>query len=294
MEETTKVFIKRIPPSNNFTTASTANGAIFDQLKFTVCLPVDKLTGRIKNPVDGWTKEEIAGFEEELGVLPGYLKSEDFLYNYKVAVPQKGKWLMMSEPKHQLEYMVLALQANVAKDSTELPSVSKSSNEAVFLMTNTQDEAKLKNSKSQNKIKAFREFTKMGPEEKRDVLIFLGRNAYTMSQEIIENHVIEELEKDPKKFLDIIESDNFKDVIFVNKCVFHGVLEQKGKAYSHGGAIIATSMETAIHFLNEGTNQTLRLSILNELQQKEKIKESVPVEAIKKPKIGRPGRPKAE
>lgn len=286
MEESTKVFIKRIPPTNNFTAASAANGAIFDNLKFTLCLPVDKNTGRIKSPVEGWSKEDIAEFEEECGFTPGYLKSEDFLTGYKIVIPQKGKWLMLDEPRHKLEHMVLCMLPNVAKNSTEVPRISVSSNEAIFVMTNSQDEARLKNSKTQTKIKAFKKFNEMGPDEMKDVLIFLGKNAYTMSAEVVETMVGEEIELNPARFIQMVESDNFQDAVFVNKCIFHGVLGHKGKGISHGGEIIATNLEGAINFLNEPKHQTLKLAILSELEEKQKVAEAVV--PVAKKSAGRP------
>lgn len=278
-----KIFIKREYPKSEFFKSMKVEGAMFSATKAELVAPLDRITGKVKTGLEGWTKEEISNFEYELQLPEGSLRSADFWSDYKIMIPPTGKWVDLSTPKGRLEYMVLSQIKTVAKNLDELASISTAANMnygAVFVMRNYEDEAKTKVSKVSVKKKAYEKAGAMGPEDMANFLVHIGDTPQNMSRDVIESKLYDELELNPARFLATVEQESFNDVVFVKKCIFNNILTQRGQVIYHGGQVLASNLESTIEHINEPTNQALKMALLSDL-------ESIEKKVIEKPIIGK-------
>jgi hypothetical protein len=264
-----KIFIKREYPKSEFFKSMKVEGAMFSATKAELVAPLDKQTGKVKTGLeDGWTKEEIANFWAD----------------YKIMIPPTGKWIDLNTAKGRLEYMVLSQIKTVAKSLDELAAISTAANMnygAVFVMRNYEDEAKSKVSKVDVKKKAYKKADAMGPEDMANYLVYLGETPQSMSRDVIESKLYEDLELNPARFLATIEQGAFEKVVFIKKCIFHNILTQRGQVIYHGGQVMASNMEAAIEHIYEPGNQALKLALLADLEAIEKKSSEEPTKGKK-------------
>jgi hypothetical protein len=280
-----KIFIKREYPKSEFFKSMKVEGAMFSATKAELVAPIDGRTGKVRTGLeDGWTKEEITNFEYELQLPEGSLRSADFWADYKIMIPPTGKWIDLNTAKGRLEYMVLSQIKTVAKSLDELAAISTAANMnygAVFVMRNYEDEAKSKVSKVDVKKKAYKKADAMGPEDMANYLVYLGETPQSMSRDVIESKLYEDLELNPARFLATIEQEAFEKVVFIKKCIFHNILTQRGQVIYHGGQVMASNMEAAIEHIYEPGNQALKLALLADLEAIEKKSSEEPTKGKK-------------
>ena len=268
-----KIYIKRVFGESEFLKSNNINNALmFANTRAELVAPIDRTTGKVKTGLEGWSKEELADFEYDLQLNPGDLRSSDFWADFKIVVPPNGKWLDLNTPKGRLEYIVLCQIKTVAKGMEELEKIKTAANlqnSAVFVMRNAEDEAVGKVSKANVKRKAYDRAGKLGPEDMSNFLVYMGQTPQNMSRDIIESKVYEEVDLNPARFLQVLDSPTFKDVVFINKLLFHNILSQRGQAIYHGGQVMTNSLESAIAHINLPANQPLKLALMSDLDVKE-------------------------
>ena len=279
-----KVFIQIHSPESNYLKAIPGiKNNLLLHTKSVLCASIDSKTRKIKTGLESWSKEDIATFEYELGLDIGSLTSKDFWADFSISIPFRGKSLDLSIPVDRLEYMVLCTLPNVAKTSQDLERVKgMRGNDVIFVMKNSEDEAQIKLSKFDTKIEASEKFSELGSEDYQNILIFMGRNPYNMSPKVLKAAIYEELELNPKRFLEILKHPLFNDTVFIEKCVFNGILSKRGSAIYQDQDILATNIDQTIAFLNQPKNQVLKLALHAALQEKEGVLKE------EKPKPGRP------
>ena len=268
-----KVFIKRKYSDNEYTKGLKLNGAMFNGTKSVLCAPISSKTKIVVTGLENWSKEDIRAFEEELYLPEGSLKSREFWNDFSITIPARGKFLDLSIPADRLEYIVLSNLPNVAHGTTDVQRINHGKHEAIFVMINSEDEASVKISQREIKKKAYKKFDEMGPEDMKNYLIFIGIHPFNMSDKVICEKAGDEMELNPERFLKTVNNPLFKDVVFIQKCLFHNILTQRGKAIIHGGEVLASTVEGAIAYLNEPSNNSLKLSIVTELEDAERIKD---------------------
>jgi hypothetical protein len=273
-----KVYIKRHYAQSEFMKSMKIDGALFQNTKVELVAPIDSQTKKVKTGFEKWSKEKVAEFEEELSLAPGTLKNPEFWADFKITIPPTGKWIDLGTPEGRLEYMVLCQIKTVAKSLEELPRVASAANmqySAVFVMRDAEQEATKKVSKAHTKKKAYAIADKMGPEEMANYLIYIGETPQNMSRDVIEGKMYEDLDSNPDRFLSIIEKENFKDVVFINKCLHNNILSQRGQAIYHGGQVMSSNLEAAIEFLNDPTNHAVKLALHADLDSVERKSQEV-------------------
>ena len=74
------------------------------------------------------------------------------------------------------------------------------------------------------------------------------------------------LEEDPKGFLELIDDPNFKDYVFLRKCLSAGILRQNGPSYvTLGGDVLGNSLEQAVGNLRTPEYNHIKISLLAKL-----------------------------
>ena len=103
----------------------------------------------------------------------------------------------------------------------------------------------------------------------RKCLRLFGANADRMSNELVESTLFNLVDKQPKRFMDKWVNNKSKETEFLlENAIAKGVIRKDKTHYFYGSDMFADSLEDAIAYLDNKKNQDLRLSIINETENK--------------------------
>jgi uncharacterized protein YjaZ len=96
-----------------------------------------------------------------------------------------------------------------------------------------------------------------------------GVKADKMSNELVESTLFSLVDKQPKRFFDKWVNNNSKETEFIlEEAIAKGVIRKDKTHYFYGSDMFADSLEDAVAYLDSKKNQDLKLSIINETQNK--------------------------
>lgn len=224
--------------------------------------PLDKFGA----PVTGLnSKAEELEMEEKLGLEKGSLaKTSAFWDDYYVLMEDKTIELDTSVPEHELMYKFLKAQKKVAKNKAEL----RTNAGAVYVLFSDEEEAKIENVKFKSKALAYALVNEMSPADMRQVLLFYGKGTNSALDETVANIIYQEVDRDPSRFVDIVQDPALKNKAFILECVRYGVLTKRGSGFALGEDQLAPDMETMVEYLNKKDNQQMIKHLKEELKHK--------------------------
>lgn len=191
--------------------------------------------------------------------------SVEFWENFEVMIPTDGLTLNLQNANDLLSYLLLMTKPYTAKSLDDVEKKNKSGAELILVMTDVEDEAIDLNTRAEIKIKAFGEFYKMQPSEMRDYLIFVGKEAYNMSDAVVKAKVYQELELDPKKFVAVIDNPYFMDIVNIAKATHFAILRKSGNMYFFGETMLGSDLQRTIEYLNTPKNDMIKIAINEQL-----------------------------
>lgn len=212
----------------------------------------------------GLTPEDEKYFEKALGYPEGHLsKTSDFWKTFCVKIGSKTMLLDDSIPRQN---MIIKFLSNHKRVSTSLDKLDAGKD---YLLINKEAEA-IENNKV-NKIRrdAIKEFDKLSLEQMRQCLRLFGVSSTTMSNELVESTLFNLVDKQPKKFFQKWVDNKSKDTEYLlEEAISKGVIRKDKTQYYYGSNLFATSLDEAIAYLDSKKNQDLKLSIMNETNNK--------------------------
>lgn len=212
----------------------------------------------------GLTPEDEKYFEKALGYPEGHLsKTSDFWKTFCVKIGSKTMLLDDSIPRQN---MIIKFLSNHKRVSTSLDKLDAGKD---YLLINKEAEA-IENNKI-NKIRrdAIKEFDKLSLEQMRQCLRLFGVSSTTMSNELVESTLFNLVDKQPKKFFQKWVDNKSKDTEYLlEEAISKGVIRKDKTQYYYGSNLFATSLDEAIAYLDSKKNQDLKLSIMNETNNK--------------------------
>jgi hypothetical protein len=257
------------------------NGAVmFDRAVFSYAVERDPSTGLV---VTGLTDQEARELELEMGYKVGSLSpynfkipakdSGDFSWGtYSIKIPKEGLVINAdNSAKEKLMLKVLMAGSRVATSTLELslkPSIYE------LLLTSTEDEAKIVKQQQSLKKKAYAKFATMSLEDMIDFLSVYDEGKHKVSKsattDFIEAEVGKIVDKEPEKFLDTVESDYYKTMIFLFKCLNAQLVYKQGSKYllAAGGDIIGNTLLEAVLNLQSEDYQGIKISLISKLESK--------------------------
>ena len=110
---------------------------------------------------------------------------------------------------------------------------------------------------------------KMTLEEMRKCLRLFGIKSDTLSNELTEAKLAENIEKDPSKFIRIwVENPNKEITFIIEEALSKNILRKNRAAYYFGTDLIGNGIDDVIAYLKDKKNQDIYLSIKSELESK--------------------------
>ena len=212
----------------------------------------------------GLTPEEETYYEKALGYPEGHLaKSSDFWNTFCVKVGSRTVLLDDSIPR---QAMIIKFLSGHKRVATSLDKMDAGKD---YLLINREAEAIEANKINKLRRDAIKEFDKLTLEQMRKCLRILGVKADTMSNELVESTLFSMVDKNPKQFFTKWVDNKSKETEFLlESAIAKGVIRKDRTQYYYGTELFADSLADAIAYLDAKKNQDLKLSIINQVENK--------------------------
>lgn len=212
----------------------------------------------------GLTPEDEKYFEKALGYEEGHLsRSSEFWNNFCVKIGSRTLLLDDAIPRQALMIKFLSGHKRVAT-SLEKMDAGKD-----YLLINREAEAIETNKLNKLRRDAIKEFDKLSLDQMRKCLRILGIRAEGMSNELVESTLFGIVDKEPKKFFVKWVDNKSKDTEFIlESAIAKGIVRKDRTQYYYGTELFADSLQDAIAYLDAKKNQDLKLSIINQIENK--------------------------
>jgi uncharacterized protein (UPF0333 family) len=194
----------------------------------------------------------------------------DFWSTFRVEIPKGGKTLYLSDPRQELEYHVLLAHQRVAGSREEL----RTNAFAHYVISSEEEEASEVNRTISAKGQAFAKFRAMHQATMRGYLRVYNRlnNSQTKISEnssisYIEAAVGTIVDEQPEKFLEVIDNEDYKILLFIDDCIEARVIRQERTKYLlQGGDLLGTTLETTIDYLKDINNQDVYITLKSQVE----------------------------
>lgn len=212
----------------------------------------------------GLTPEDEKYFEKALGYEEGHLaKSSDYWNTFCVKVGSRTVLLDDSIPR---QAMIIKFLSGHKRVATSLDKMDAGKD---YLLINREAEAIEANKINKLRRDAIKEFDKLTLEQMRKCLRILGVKADTMSNELVESTLFSMVDKNPKQFFNKWVDNKSKETEFIlENAIAKGVIRKDRTQYYYGTELFADSLQDAIAYLDAKKNQDLKLSIINQIENK--------------------------
>lgn len=222
----------------------------------------------------GLTKEEEAFYEEKLSLKPGTLNkhsdwwSKTFNTEYPIRLfNTKTTTLNLGDVINQLKFKALSQSSKIASSEIE---VAKNPG-VLFYIDNEEAKAKAELEHFNYEFEAMKIILSLSPDEKRSSLRLFGKTGIdSLSENMLNAHLMNESKKDPKRFIDTLTDKNVKTKGLIKELVEKGILLRKGNYFIHGEDTIAHSLEECALYLDNPNNQSVRLILESRLNKSNK------------------------
>lgn len=212
----------------------------------------------------GLTPEDEKHYEKVLGYPEGHLsRTSDFWKTFCVKVGSRGVILDDSIPRQEMIIKFLTGHKRVATSLDKLTAGKD------YLLINRQAEAIEQNKQNKLRRQAIKEFDNLSLDQMRKCLRILGVKSDTLSNELVESTLFGMVDKNPKQFFAKWVDNKQKDTEFIlEDAIAKGIIRKDKTQYYYGTEMFADSLPDAIAYLDAKKNQDLKLSIINQIENK--------------------------
>lgn len=212
----------------------------------------------------GLTTEKARELEQKMGKAEGELDpSSTFWDTFAIKIGKIELIINTDRPEGELQYLFLLKHKRVANGLDKVTPATD------YVLINKEAEAEQANKINKIKRDAYRALDKMSLEDMRKCLRLFGIKADTMSNELVEARLTENIERDPAKFIRIwVENPNKEINFIIEEALSKNIIRKNRSAYYFGTDLIGNGLEDVIAYLKDKKNQDLYLSIIGEIKSK--------------------------
>lgn len=219
---------------------------------------------RSGNLYTGLSTEDAARLEKEMSYPEGQLSSNSAFWDtFAIKIGRSDVILDTNKPEDELKYLFLKNHKRVANGLNNIKPNTD------YVIINKDSEAEEANRINKVKREAYREFDKMSIEDMRKCLRLYGIKSDTMSNELVEAKLNEQIEKSPKLFMTKwVENPNKEINFIIEEAISKNIIRKNRSQYYFGTDLIGNGLEDVIAYLKDKKNQDIKLAILNEIKSK--------------------------
>lgn len=212
----------------------------------------------------GLTPEDEKYFEKALGYEEGTLsKSSDFWKTFCVKV---GSRSLILDDQFPRQAMIIKFLSGHKRVSTTLGQLDAGKD---YLLINRQAEAIEQNRINKIRRDAIKEFDKLTLDQMRKCLRIWGVKSDNLSNELVESTLFNLVDKNPSDFFKKWVNNKQKDTDWLlEEAIAKGIIRKDRTQYYYGSELFADSKQDAIAYLDAKKNQDLKVSIINQVQNK--------------------------
>ncbi len=212
----------------------------------------------------GLTKETARELETKMGLNEGTLDPMSSYWDtFAIKIGKRDLTINTDSPEGELQYLFLKKHKRVADGVKNISPATD------YVLVDRDLEATEANKISKIKREAYREFDKLNLEDMRKCLRLFGIKADTLSNELVEAKLSEQVEKNPEKFLRIWVNNDNKEINFViEEALSKNILRKNRTSYYFGTDLIGNGISDVIAYLKDKKNQDIYLTILNDIKSK--------------------------
>lgn len=229
-----------------------------------LCVPVDGKTGQLKEIFTPSEKKELIKIlglnDKDLDPNSDWMKGQFFTYEGAEVV------LDLQNPIDKIYYNII--KANTSRVAFGEDELTKKAN-AEFILYNDVEKNKKQAKKTNLKAEAYSLFTKMSQEEKKGILICLGKKISGASSEVIDSEVGRAIEKDPSEILNLYNDKQFKEIVFVQTLLIYGIIKSKREGIVDNDEFLGSDINQAINYLTNPENKLKLETYKRELKEKQ-------------------------
>jgi hypothetical protein len=231
------------------------------------------LKSKTTKAITGLTPEEEKYFEKELRLTEGELSPKsDYWRSWGIFIDMNGTYLDDELIEEALAIKVLKARSDIADSTHEAQTKLRASSSPIeYILTNADSEAEAANEKTTNLMKAMLLLNEMNVEQMRDYLVMTGNIPNSMSDKLVRAKVSEVAVNDSKKFVDMMDDPNKKEILFINELVNYTILKKFGAQFIDANKqVIAFSQPDMINFIKNPENSKQVAGLKKELSLKKK------------------------
>ena len=217
------------------------------------------------NQITGLTPEDEERLEKAMNLDKGTLRRgsikdsnigapTNYWTNYTVDIFGHDPLILDTDiPEHELQFKILLVRKDVAKDLNDL----KSKPHALFVLSNDDAEAEKANVRGKTKRLAYTLFESLSPDDMRNLLLLYGEDSSSNSPAIVESKLEKYMEDNYSKFLETAQDSDLKDKVFITKLQKAGIVRRIGHQFVEEGTNehLAYSLEEFVTYLKDKKNQ---------------------------------------
>jgi hypothetical protein len=210
----------------------------------------------------GFTAEDVETRERlERALQLDLTPASNYWTTYVIRIGDKDVYIDPSTPKGELDYIFLRNYKRVAKSLKDI----KPSHDFVLIDENA--EAETSNIYNRARVKAILEYNKMTMSEKRRALRLYGFNPDNISDEIVENRLLDYVEKDPNKYMSLWVNNKTRETEYmIKQAVSKGMITKNKNIYSYNDTSWS-SLQDAIDYFDDPLYTEVKLAILKNINK---------------------------
>lgn len=228
-------------------------------------------TGRV---ITGLTEEDQAYFERELNLNAGELSPKSKFWNsWGVIIESSNTKVLDDEvPEDALAIKVLIARDDVATSTHDAKTKLRAANSPIeYILTNSDSEADGANEKMTWLTKAVLLLSEMNVEQMRDYITMTGGSHISMSDKLVKAKVSEVATTDSKKFVEMSDNPNKKEILLINELVNYAVIKKFNSQFIGSDKnIIAFNLPDMISFIKNPENSKQVAGLRKELAIKKR------------------------
>ena len=157
----------------------------------------------------------------------------------------------------------------VVKNELEL----KKNPRAEFYIVDKEAKAIVEEAAIDTKMSALNKLGELSATEQRGFLKLYGvRGLSDVSEAFVKTSLFKEVDKDPKRFMTLVNNPDIKLRIDIHEMLEEGKLQKKGNYYHFNDEMIGSSMDLVVAYFKDISNQSILIAVKAETKAKKASK----------------------